>query len=125
MNKNSVNFQTKIALNDGNKIPILGFGVYEIDKGGLCEQVVYDALKAGYRLIDTAPAYGNEQSVGKAIAKCGISRNELFITTKTPFDLSEKSVHEIFEQSLNKLMVDYVDLYLIHWPTDDDRIVAA
>ncbi len=111
---------TTVVLNDGKEIPVLGFGTFQIDDGGECEHAVRHALEAGYRHIDTAHVYGNEASVGKAIAQSGVRRDELFITTKTPFDLSPASIRKVFEQSLSKLQTDYVDLYLIHWPTTDE-----
>lgn len=107
-----------ITLADGNTIPQLGLGVWRAENGGETERAVAAALEAGYRLIDTAMLYGNEEDVGKAIAKSGIPREELFITTKLwNSDQGAENVRPALETSLKKLGLDYVDLYLIHWPT--------
>jgi len=106
-----------ITLNDGHKIPQLGFGVFKVDPAET-ERIVTDALEAGYRHIDTAAIYGNETGVGAAIAKSGIPRDELFITTKLwNSDQGTQSALDAVDLSLEKLGLDYVDLYLIHWPT--------
>src|SRR5690606_20728996 len=108
-----------IQLNDGHQIPQLGFGVFKVDPGE-AERIVSDALEAGYRHIDTAAIYGNEEGVGRAIASSGIPREELFITTKLwNGDQGTKSAHRAIDTSLAKLGLDYVDLYLIHWPTPE------
>ena len=108
------------TLNNGLKIPALGFGVFQVPDPAQCEQAVTDALNAGYRLIDTAAAYMNEQAVGKAIAKSGIPRKELFITTKLWVqDMSYEKAKDAIERSLNNLGLDYLDLYLIHQPMGD------
>ncbi len=113
-----------VALNDGNTIPQLGFGVFKVDPDE-AERVVTDALAAGYRHIDTAAVYGNEEGVGRAIAKSGIPREELFITTKL-WHTRHLDVETAFNESLDKLGLDYVDLYLIHWPAPEkDNYVAA
>lgn len=109
-----------ITLNNGIEMPVLGFGVYQINDAAACEKAVIDAIEAGYRLIDTASAYGNEEAVGNAIKKSGVAREELFITTKlwisgAGYDQAKKA----FEVSLNKLQLDYLDLYLIHQPYGD------
>ncbi|KFF04121.1 aldo/keto reductase [Flavobacterium reichenbachii] len=109
-----------IILNNGIEMPILGFGVYQISNADECEKSVINAIEAGYRLIDTAAAYGNEEAVGRAIKKSGIKREELFVTTKlwvsdTGFEKTKKA----FETSLKKLQLDYLDLYLIHQPYGD------
>ncbi len=113
-----------IQLNDGHSIPQLGFGVFLVDPDET-ERIVTDALAVGYRHIDTAAAYGNEQGVGRAIEKSGIPRDELFITTKLwNSDHGTQSVVDAMDLSLEKLGLDYVDLYLIHWPRPDlDRYV--
>jgi 2,5-diketo-D-gluconate reductase A len=115
-----------IQLNDGHSIPQLGFGVFLVDPDG-AERVVSDALEVGYRHIDTAAAYGNEQGVGRAIEKSGIPRDELFITTKLwNSDQGTESVLDAMDLSLEKLGLDYVDLYLIHWPRPDlDRYLDS
>ncbi|MBS7565344.1 aldo/keto reductase [Mucilaginibacter sp. Bleaf8] len=109
-----------VTLNNGVEMPILGFGVYQISDAGECERSVLDALEAGYRLIDTAAAYGNEEAVGQAIRKSGIRRDELFITTKLWVqDASYEKAKPAFQKSLKKLQLDYLDLYLIHQPFGD------
>ena len=109
----------KIKLNNGIEIPTLGFGVYQIDEKH-CEQAVLDAIDVGYRLIDTATAYQNERQVGNAIKVSGIDRKDLFITTKLWLNRASYEGAKIqFEQSLNLLQVDYIDLYLIHQPFGD------
>lgn len=108
------------TLNNGLKIPALGFGVFQVPDPAQCEQAVTDALNAGYRLLDTAAAYMNEQAVGKAIAKSGIPREEMFITTKLWVqDASYEKAKDAIERSLNNLGLDYLDLYLIHQPMGD------
>lgn len=108
-----------VTLNNGIEMPILGFGVYQIDKQ-TCQQAVLDAIETGYRLIDTAAAYQNEQEVGNAIKVCGIARKELFVTTKLWLNhASYEKAKNHFEHSLNLLQLDYIDLYLIHQPFGD------
>ena len=108
-----------IKLNNGIEMPIVGFGVYQIDEKQ-CQQAVLDAIDVGYRLIDTATAYQNERQVGDAIRVSGINRDELFITTKLWLNRASYEGAKIqFEQSLNLLQVDYIDLYLIHQPFGD------
>ena len=105
-----------IQLNDGRSIPQLGFGVFKLPPADT-EQVVGQALQAGYRHIDTAAIYGNEEGVGKAIAASGIPRDELFITTKLWNDAQgTESALRAIDDSLAKLGLDHVDLYLVHWP---------
>src|SRR6478609_8212739 len=109
-----------VTLNNGVKMPILGFGVYQVTDQEECERSVYDALQTGYRLIDTAAAYMNEEAVGKAIKRSGVPREELFITTKLWIqDAGYESAKKAFEKSVNKLGLDYLDLYLIHQPFGD------
>jgi 2,5-diketo-D-gluconate reductase A len=106
-----------ITLNDGVQIPQLGFGVWQVDAGTEAEEAVARALAAGYRHIDTAQMYGNEESVGKAIAASGIPRDELFVTTKLNNDRHGRDESQkALEESLTRLGLDHVDLYLIHWP---------
>ena len=115
-NKNMEN----VILNNGVEMPVLGFGVYQVTDLNECETSVLDAINAGYRLIDTAQAYGNEVAVGKAIKKSGVARNELFITTKLwVSDVSYDKAKKAFERSLKNLGLDYLDLYLIHQPYGD------
>lgn len=105
------------ALNNGTKIPIVGFGTWQTPDGQVAYDSVLAALKAGYRHIDTAAAYGNEDSVGKAIADSGVAREDLFVTTKLwNADHGYEQTKAALATSLKKLGLDYVDLYLIHWP---------
>ncbi|MGD5570936.1 aldo/keto reductase, partial [Xanthomonas citri pv. citri] len=109
-----------IVLNNGVEMPILGFGVFQVTDLAECERSVRDAIDSGYRLLDTAASYGNEQAVGKAIREHGIGRKELFVTTKLWLeDASYEGARKAFERSLNKLQLDYLDLYLIHQPYGD------
>jgi diketogulonate reductase-like aldo/keto reductase len=101
-------------LTDGNEIPLLGFGVWQVPEGRECEDSVRWALELGYRHVDTAQAYGNERSVGKALRDSGVPREEVFITTK--FYPARDDAEAEAEKSLERLGVDYVDLYIIHWP---------
>lgn len=109
-----------VTLNNGVKMPVLGFGVFQIADPDVCEQAVCDALMSGYRLIDTAAVYGNEAAVGRAIKRSGIPREELFITTKLWVqDAGDEKAKKAFEASLSSLQLDYLDLYLIHRPFGD------
>src|SRR5690606_31822786 len=106
-----------LSLNDGHVIPQLGFGVFKV-AADVTEKAVTDALEAGYRHIDTAAIYGNEEGVGAAIAKSGIPREELFITTKLWNDRHDGDEPDAaIAESLDKLGLENVDLYLVHWPT--------
>lgn len=108
-----------VTLNNGVEMPILGFGVYQIPPEQT-EQAVSEALETGYRHLDTAAAYGNEEAVGRAIASSGIPRDELFVTTKMWVqDTGEDNAKRLFEESRTRLALDYVDLYLIHQPYGD------
>lgn len=109
-----------VTLNNGVKMPLEGFGVFQVPDPAVCEQAVLDAIATGYRLIDTAAAYMNEQAVGAAIQKCGVPREELFITTKLWVqDASYEGAKRAIETSLRNLGLDYIDLYLIHQPMGD------
>ena len=106
-----------VTLSNGVQMPLEGFGVFQVPEAAICEQAVSDAFSVGYRLIDTAAAYFNEEAVGAAIAKSGIPREELFITTKLWIqDAGYESARRAFETSVQKLGLDYLDLYLIHQP---------
>ena len=108
------------VLNNGVKMPMEGFGVFQVPDPKQCEQAVLDAISTGYRLIDTAAAYGNEEAVGAAIKKSGARREDLFITTKLwVSDASCDKAKQAFETSLKKLSLEYLDLYLIHQPMGD------
>jgi 2,5-diketo-D-gluconate reductase A len=109
-----------VTLNNGVAMPILGFGVFQVPDPAQCEQVVADALATGYRLIDTAAAYLNEEAVGKAIRASGVPREDLFITTKLWIqDAGDHTTKAAVEKSLTRLGLDYLDLYLIHQPLGD------
>ena len=119
LNPQNHKIMEKIKLNNGIEMPILGYGVFQIPEQE-CEQCVVDAVDAGYRLIDTAQAYYNEEAVGRGIIRCGVERKELFITSKVwvtehSYDKARASVLE----SMRKLQVDYIDLMLIHQPLGD------
>lgn len=110
----------KIVLNNGVEMPILGFGVFQIDDLAECERSVRDAIDVGYRLIDTAASYGNEESVGNAIKSSDVPRNELFVTTKLWIaDTGYEKTKRAFDRSMKRLQLDYLDLYLIHQPYGD------
>ncbi|MGY3885783.1 aldo/keto reductase [Aeromonas aquatica] len=109
-----------VRLNNGNAMPQLGFGVFQMTEAAECERAVIDAIESGYRLIDTAASYQNETEVGNGIRRSGIERGELFVTTKLWLqDASYEGAKAQFERSLNRLQLDHVDLYLIHQPYGD------
>jgi diketogulonate reductase-like aldo/keto reductase len=112
----------EVILNNKVKMPILGLGVYQAEKGEETQQAVLEALKAGYRHIDTAAIYGNEEDVGIAVKKSGIPREEIFVTTKLwNGDQGVENTEKAFNKSLQLLDMEYVDLYLIHWPVKELR----
>src|SRR5205085_1068688 len=109
-----------VVLNNGVEMPILGFGVYQIPDAEECERSVSEALRTGYRLIDTASAYMNEEAVGRAIMRSGVAREEVFVTTKLwVSDAGYEGAKKAFERSLQRLQLDYLNLYLIHQPFGD------
>jgi diketogulonate reductase-like aldo/keto reductase len=109
-----------VTLNNGVAMPLLGFGVFQMTNLDDCERSVLDAIETGYRLLDTAASYGNEEAVGNAIQKSGVARDELFVTTKLWVqDAGYQSAKQAFQRSLDKLQLEYLDLYLIHQPYGD------
>jgi 2,5-diketo-D-gluconate reductase A len=109
-----------VALNNGVEMPLLGFGVYQMTDLAECERSVCDAISIGYRLLDTAASYGNEEAVGRAIKASGVARDELFVTTKLWIaDAGDESTKQAFDRSLQRLGLEYIDLYLIHQPYGD------
>jgi len=112
-----MDINSKVKLNNGVEMPLLGLGVYLSEEGSETENAVVWALEAGYRHIDTAAVYGNEKSVGTGIKKSGVPREDVFITTKLwNGDMRRGRVREAFEESLRRLGTDFIDLYLLHWP---------
>src|SRR4051794_16375444 len=110
----------KVKLNNGLEMPILGFGVFQMTDLQECERCLVDAIETGYRLIDTAASYGNEEAVGKGIKRSGVPRQELFVTTKLWLaDAGYEKTRRAFDRSLGRLGLDYLDLYLIHQPYGD------
>ena len=108
-----------IKLNNGIEMPVLGYGVFQVSPEE-CERCVLDAISTGYRLIDTAQAYYNEEGVGNAVTRCGVPRNELFLTTKIWIsNAGETNAARSIDESLRKLHTDYIDLLLIHQPFSD------
>ena len=109
-----------VRLNNGLQMPMLGFGVFQVKDLAECERSVIDAIATGYRLIDTAASYGNEEAVGKAIKRSGVTREDLFITTKLWIQSDGyNGTKRAFENSLKRLQLDYLDLYLMHQPLGD------
>lgn len=109
-----------VKLNSGIEMPLMGFGVFQMTDATECERAVLDAIETGYPLIDTAASYQNETQVGNALKKSGITRNELFVTTKLWLQgVNYEGAKAQFERSLNRLQLDYVDVYLIHQPYGD------
>ncbi len=115
---------SRLKLNDGKSIPMLGYGTWQIPDGQTVEECVFNALQVGYRLIDTAAIYQNEKGVGAGIRKAiasGIPREDIFVTTKL-WNSDHDNVEKAFDESLKRLGLDYIDLYLIHWPVTGKRI---
>ena len=109
-----------VKLNNGVEMPMEGFGVFQVSDLSVCEQAVVDALDCGYRLIDTASSYQNEEAVGRAIQRSGIPREELFVTTKAYIQqMGYDNTMKAFEESLKNLGLEYLDLYLVHMPFGD------
>lgn len=121
-----MDIRTRITLNSGTKIPQLGFGTALIDGGEEATvAVILSAIQAGYRHLDTATIYGSEEAVGKAVRQSGIPREEFFITTKVwNTEVRSETVRQSFEESLERLQMDYVDMYMIHWPVPGKYIKA-
>lgn len=112
----------KLPMNNGYKIPVLGFGTWQLEPGQETKQAVLTALQMDYRLIDTAKIYGNESSVGEAIKESGVPREDIFVTTKLwNTDHGYEPSMQAFDVSMEQLGLDYLDLYLIHWPAGDAR----
>ncbi len=118
---NKLSLQSTLTLNNGVKIPRLGFGTYQITPGEETQECVEYALKCGYRHVDTAAYYENEASVGKAVRNSGIKREDIFVTTKLKND-DHVDPLKAFNVSFDKLNLDYIDLYLIHWPVPGKRV---
>jgi methylglyoxal/glyoxal reductase len=109
-----------IELHNGVKMPAFGLGVYKVEEGELLEKTIHTALDLGYRLIDTASFYQNEEGVGQGIRNCGIPREELFITTKVwNSEQGYENTLKAFDDSMERLGLDYLDLYLVHWPVKE------
>jgi len=118
-----MNINTTVTLNNGVNIPVIGLGVFQSPAGGVTKQAILDSLEAGYRHIDTARIYGNEVDVGKAVAECGLPREDIFVTTKLwNADQGYESTLDAFEISLGKMDLEYIDLYLMHWPVEGRRL---
>jgi len=118
----TLSLQSTVTLNNGVKMPVLGLGTFQSDRGATARQAVAWALEAGYRHIDTAAIYGNEEDVGAAIASSGVPREQIFITTKVwNGDQGYDTALRAYDQSLKRLGVDWLDLYLIHWPIRGTR----
>ena len=119
----ALNLQSRVTLSDGNTMPLFGLGVWAANPGQETQDAVSCALEVGYRHIDTASMYGNEQDVGSALNACGVPRNEIFVTTKVwETEQGYEPTLRAFGQSQQKLGLEFVDLYLIHWPVEGQRV---
>ena len=118
-----MNINTTVTLNNGVNIPVIGLGVFQSPGGAVTKHAILDSLEAGYRHIDTARIYGSEVDVGKAVAECGLPREDIFVTTKLwNADQGYESTLDAFEISLGKMDLEYIDLYLMHWPVEGRRL---
>lgn len=118
----ALTIDSRVRLNNGVDMPLLGLGVWQLPEGGVCRRSVLAALEAGVRLVDTATVYGNEREVGEAIRASGVPRDEVFVTTKVwNGDQGYASTKRAFKESLDKLGDAYIDLYLVHWPLTEKR----
>lgn len=110
----------RTTLNNGLSMPMVGFGVFQVTDQKECEQSVVDAIQTGYRLLDTAASYQNEEAVGRGLKRAGVARDEIFLTTKLWVqDASEEGARRALDRSLTKLQTNYIDLFLIHQPFGD------
>ena len=122
MSEKKLSIDTRVSLSDGNSMPLLGLGTWAAQPGGETRDAVAFALETGYRHIDTAKMYGNEQDVGEAVRQSSIPRQEIFVTTKLwDSDQGYQTAHDAFDRSMDQLGLEYIDLYLIHWPVEKLR----
>ena len=122
MSEKKLSIDTRVSLSDGNSMPLLGLGTWAAQPGGETRDAVAFALETGYRHIDTAKMYGNEQDVGEAVRQSSIPRQEIFVTTKLwDSDQGYQSANNAFDRSMDQLGLEYIDLYLIHWPVEKLR----
>ena len=122
MSEKTLSIGSRVSLSDGNSMPLLGLGTWAAQPGGETRDAVAFALETGYRHIDTAKMYGNEQDVGEAVRQSSIPRQEIFVTTKLwDSDQGYQTAHDAFDRSMDQLGLEYVDLYLIHWPVEKLR----
>ena len=122
MSEKTLSIGSRVSLSDGNSMPLLGLGTWAAQPGGETRDAVAFALETGYRHIDTAKMYGNEQDVGEAVSQSSIPRQEIFVTTKLwDSDQGYQTAHDAFDRSMDQLGLEYIDLYLIHWPVEKLR----
>ena len=122
MSEKKLSIDSRVSLSDGNSMPLLGLGTWAAQPGGETRDAVAFALETGYRHIDTAKMYGNEQDVGEAVRQSSIPRQEIFVTTKLwDSDQGYQTAHDAFDRSMDQLGLEYIDLYLIHWPVEKLR----